>query len=228
MKLAQRASLVAIGKGSKYWQTQRRWGNLAENLSDSSTIHQKNNGTSTISKSEQIEHIEEESDFEIRSELEDIIEILLNGLRDRDTIVRYSASKGLGRLSCRLPRIFSLDIIEAVLSISEEGVIGSNIDGLNPDAWHGGLLGVAELVRRGVFPTNYIHRALRWVTQVKIKFFIFLMYSSSLLLITFLMFFLVVSISHLKFTILPHLCIGTHIYFKKTIPTTSRCITRCS
>ena len=44
-------------------------------------------------------------DFEVPEELEDLVEYLLNGLCDSDTIVRWSAAKGLGRLTSRLPQV---------------------------------------------------------------------------------------------------------------------------
>lgn len=43
-------------------------------------------------------------DVDVPQELEDIIEALLCGLRDQDTVVRWSAAKGVGRITGRLPR----------------------------------------------------------------------------------------------------------------------------
>lgn len=45
-----------------------------------------------------------ESEDDIPEELEDIVEALLCGLRDRDTVVRWSAAKGIGRITERLPQ----------------------------------------------------------------------------------------------------------------------------
>ena len=47
---------------------------------------------------------EVEYDVEVPEELEDVIEQLLTGLRDRDTVIRWSAAKGCGRITDRLPR----------------------------------------------------------------------------------------------------------------------------
>lgn len=43
-------------------------------------------------------------EVDVPEELEDIVEALLCGLRDRDTVVRWSAAKGIGRITERLPQ----------------------------------------------------------------------------------------------------------------------------
>lgn len=47
---------------------------------------------------------EDDESYDIPEQIEDVIEELLCGLRDRDTIVRWSAAKGIGRITGRLPR----------------------------------------------------------------------------------------------------------------------------
>lgn len=44
-----------------------------------------------------------DDELEVPEELEDIVDALLCGLRDRDTVVRWSAAKGIGRITERLP-----------------------------------------------------------------------------------------------------------------------------
>ena len=41
----------------------------------------------------------EEEDEDVPEEMEDVIEQLLIGLRDSDTVVRWSAAKGVGRIT---------------------------------------------------------------------------------------------------------------------------------
>uniref|UniRef100_A0A670KCI6 Tubulin-specific chaperone D n=1 Tax=Podarcis muralis TaxID=64176 RepID=A0A670KCI6_PODMU len=69
-------------------------------------------------------------------------EQLLIGLKDKDTIVRWSAAKGIGRLTGRLPKELADDVVGSVLdcfSFQE-----------TDNAWHGGCLALAELGRRGL------------------------------------------------------------------------------
>uniref|UniRef100_A0A8C4TKA9 Tubulin-specific chaperone D n=1 Tax=Erpetoichthys calabaricus TaxID=27687 RepID=A0A8C4TKA9_ERPCA len=69
-------------------------------------------------------------------------EQLLVGLKDKDTIVRWSAAKGIGRVTSRLPKELADEVVGSVLdcfSFQE-----------TDNAWHGGCLALAELGRRGL------------------------------------------------------------------------------
>ena len=74
-------------------------------------------------------YAEDEEVEEVVPEIEEIIEQLLAALKDRDTVVRWSAAKGVGRLCMRLPRGFADDVVEAILSHFE--------DAEDDGAWHG-------------------------------------------------------------------------------------------
>lgn len=50
-------------------------------------------------------------------ELEEVIERLLSGLRDRDTVVRWSAAKGVGRVTGALPRELGDDVVASVMEL---------------------------------------------------------------------------------------------------------------
>lgn len=71
------------------------------------------------------------------SEIEEIIEELLQAMRNPSSIIRWSAAKGIGRITNRLPKDFG------------DEVVGSVIEILNPfephEAWHGACLSIAEL-----------------------------------------------------------------------------------
>ena len=85
---------------------------------------------------------EAEEDWDIPEGVEEVIESLLSSLRDKDTVVRWSAAKGLGRVTARLPA-----------ELGDE-VVGSILDCFAPSegdsTWHGACLALAELARRGL------------------------------------------------------------------------------
>lgn len=85
---------------------------------------------------------EENDDEKVPNEIEDIIEQLLFGLRDKDTIVRWSSAKGIGRITNRLPKDMADDVLTSLLDV---------FTFIEDDAaWHGGCLAIAELGRRGL------------------------------------------------------------------------------
>ncbi|XP_053604149.1 tubulin-specific chaperone D isoform X2 [Plodia interpunctella] len=82
------------------------------------------------------------TDEDIPQEVEDVVELLLCSLRDDDTVVRWSAAKGVGRIGARLPALAAADVCETVL--------GLFVDNERETAWHGGCMALAELARRGL------------------------------------------------------------------------------
>uniref|UniRef100_A0A7S1HIM2 Tubulin-folding cofactor D ARM repeats domain-containing protein n=2 Tax=Hemiselmis andersenii TaxID=464988 RepID=A0A7S1HIM2_HEMAN len=77
-------------------------------------------------------------------EVEDVIDTLLGAARDKDTVVRWSGAKGIGRMTGRLPRHLGDEVVGAVLSMFLTD--GGSDDG----ACHGACLALAELARRGL------------------------------------------------------------------------------
>uniref|UniRef100_A0A8D2ML96 Tubulin-specific chaperone D n=1 Tax=Zonotrichia albicollis TaxID=44394 RepID=A0A8D2ML96_ZONAL len=85
---------------------------------------------------------DDDEEYDIPAEIENVVEQLLVGLKDKDTIVRWSAAKGIGRITGRLPKELADDVIGSLLdcfSFQE-----------TDNAWHGGCLALAELGRRGL------------------------------------------------------------------------------
>ena len=82
------------------------------------------------------------------------------GVERQDTVVRWSAAKGVGRVTERLPFAMADDIIAAVVdSLSRAGG--------NANAWHGGCLAVAELARRGLILPERLGTVLPLLYQVR-------------------------------------------------------------
>lgn len=146
VKLAQRTGLTYLPPRVVSWRYKRGQRSLLDNLSGAGVAAaqaaQATAAAQAAASPAEEEAEEDDDDIEVPTEIEDIVEMLLTGLRDRDTVVRWSAAKGIGRVTGRLPRDFAGDVVGAVLQLlcEEEG------DG----AWHGGCLALAELARRGL------------------------------------------------------------------------------
>nr|XP_043907616.1 tubulin-specific chaperone D isoform X1 [Solea senegalensis] len=136
VKLMQRLGLNFLKPRLAAWRYQRGSRSLAANLSMSQTAVTADAVTPHADTREQ------EEDFDIPEEVETVIEHLLVGLKDKETVVRWSAAKGIGRVTGRLPK-----------ELADE-VVGSLLDCLSfqetDNAWHGGCLALAELGRRGL------------------------------------------------------------------------------
>ncbi|KAM9597792.1 tubulin-specific chaperone D [Trichechus inunguis] len=134
VKLVQRLGLTFLKPKVAKWRYQRGCRSLAANLKPSTQGQKKqmpNTGTP-----------DGEEDYDVPEEVENVIEQLLAGLKDKDTVVRWSAAKGVGRIAGRLPKDLADDVVGSVLdcfSFQE-----------TDNAWHGGCLALAELGRRGL------------------------------------------------------------------------------
>ena len=128
------------------WRYQRGRRSLLENLgsqdsnvaSDSLEMNQK-----------QEENIDDHtkdrhgsSIVRIPDQVEDSMAQLIQSLTDPATTVRWSAAKGIGRVTERLPAICADDVLDAILELCD--------DAENDNAWHGACLSLAELARRGL------------------------------------------------------------------------------
>ncbi|XP_070778789.1 tubulin-specific chaperone D [Enoplosus armatus] len=134
VKLIQRLGLTFLKPRLAAWRYQRGNRSLAANLSQSATV--------AAAVTPEVETQEQEEDYDIPEEVETVIEHLLVGLKDKETIVRWSAAKGIGRVTGRLPKELADEVVGSVLdcfSFQE-----------TDNAWHGGCLALAELGRRGL------------------------------------------------------------------------------
>lgn len=136
VKLVQRLGLTFLKPKVATWRYQRGCRSLAANLQlrAPGKSEQKLLSDSLTSDGDE--------DYDVPEGVETVIEQLLVGLKDKDTIVRWSAAKGIGRMAGRLPRELADDVVGSVLdcfSFQE-----------TDKAWHGGCLALAELGRRGL------------------------------------------------------------------------------
>ncbi|XP_057630408.1 tubulin-specific chaperone D [Chionomys nivalis] len=136
VKLVQRLGLTFLKPRVAKWRYQRGSRSLAANLQLSAPGKSEQKPLSDSLTSDGDE------DYDVPEGVESVIEQLLTGLKDKDTVVRWSAAKGIGRMAGRLPRELADDVVGSVLdcfSFQE-----------TDKAWHGGCLALAELGRRGL------------------------------------------------------------------------------
>lgn len=110
---------------------------------------------------------EEESEGNL---VEDIIERLLSCLGDKDTAVRFGASKSLAVISRKLPPDLAGEVLDAVMGIYEEDVFyyparGENrqkiLSAVTAEKWHGATLTLATFLRqRAVRSTDVLERVV--------------------------------------------------------------------
>lgn len=105
---------------------------MSQSYKDSSSNREEENG----------------EDMEISESFETIIDILLNALNDDSTNVRWSAAKGIGRMTDLLPMDFGDEIVQSVIQILERKEVVFH------NGWHGSALAIAELTRRGLLLPN--------------------------------------------------------------------------
>nr|CAB3494231.1 unnamed protein product [Digitaria exilis] len=137
---------------------------LGANLSSSTAGEVYSSGSIEQANIDQIDTCSLEEDMDVPEIVEEIIDLLLTGLRDscgcffklvkcllifsQDTIVRWSAAKGIGRITARLTPALSEEVISSILQLFSPG----EGDG----SWHGGCLALAELARRGLLlPSSF-------------------------------------------------------------------------
>ncbi|XP_064092677.1 tubulin-specific chaperone D-like isoform X2 [Macrobrachium nipponense] len=135
MKLIQRIGLTFLKPKVATWRYQMGSRSLSINIQGASSQDE-------FKKDLELKEHCDDDDDEVAAEVEEVIDCLLQGLKDKDTIVRWSAAKGIGRVTGRLPQEFADEVVGAILD---------NFSTRESDkAWHGGCLALAELARRGL------------------------------------------------------------------------------
>ena len=139
VKLVQRMGLTYLEPRNQQWRYTRSLASLEKNLtgSDSSAPPAVGVGIGGVSAD-----VEEDDDFDVPEEVEEVIHVLLTHLKDSNTVVRWSAAKGIGRITGRLPLALADEVLSAVLELLSAAERDA--------AWHGACLALAELCRRGL------------------------------------------------------------------------------
>lgn len=136
IKIVQRLGLIFLKPRLANWRYQRGSRSLTANLAKGEE------GVIELQHESSVADEEDDGDIQVPGGMEDIVEELLLALRSPSSDIRWSAAKGIGRVTNRLPK-----------ELGDE-VVGSVIEILNPlephEAWHGGCLAIAELAKRGL------------------------------------------------------------------------------
>eukprot|EP00850_Spirogloea_muscicola_P004404 SM000019S04948 [mRNA] locus=s19:155448:161920:- [translate_table: standard] len=161
-KLLHRIALIHMPSRVAEWRYKRGSRMLEHNLIENATPVGGNSADmlaaemdvkSTMSRAND----ELGDDTHVPEELEIVVHHLLIALRDKDTRVRWSAAKGLGRISARLSASLADDIVQSI----QELFSASEGDG----AWHGACLALAELARRGLLLPARLAAVIPLVTE---------------------------------------------------------------
>ena len=132
------------------WRYQRGRRSLKENLQRQQLQQQKQSLTTPTAAANKAFNEDLPPDprhskdyfFFVPDQVEMAMGLVLASLKDSTTAVRWSAAKGVGRLTSRLPAICAEDVINAILELFN--------DVENDNDWHGACLTLAELARRGL------------------------------------------------------------------------------
>jgi len=144
VKVAQRVGMTLLKPRVTAWRYQRGSRSLDSTLTGDHAI------SKNIPKSTDNKNLDEE--FEVPDTIDSVLEMLLVGLKDKDTIVRWSSAKGVGRITGRLPKDFADDVLEHLLE---------NFTTTESEcAWHGSCLALAELGRRGLLLPERLHQVV--------------------------------------------------------------------
>ncbi|KAL1505707.1 hypothetical protein ABEB36_005211 [Hypothenemus hampei] len=134
-KIIQRIGLTYLPPRIASWRYQRGNRSLAANLNAAGDLYVNQSTNHNTNEKEEVQ-------IEIPDEVEEVIDQLIQGLRCSDSIVRWSAAKGIGRVTARLPKDLADEVVGSVLEM-----LGPRE---NDAAWHGGCIALAELGRRGL------------------------------------------------------------------------------
>ena len=171
-KLAQRLGLTYLPPRVAAWRYTRGHRSLLDNLraansssSEHATVASTANSATDASRAKAQADTDrggedDEDDAFVPIEIEYVIDSLLQGLQDRDTVVRWSGAKGLGRVAARLPKHLANEVVEAVMALF------TNEDASTVNTWHGGAAPTQKLFFYFFFSLFFIE-LVGWGGQLK-------------------------------------------------------------
>ena len=149
VKGVQRLGLAYLRPRVVAWRYQRGMRSLLDNLHSAGSSSGAGAAAAPAAAAQEEAAVE---DVYAPLELEPILAVLLESLKNQDTIVRWSAAKGVGRVTARLEKPEADDVVNAVLETFD---LYEDSNG-----WHGGCLALAELARRGLLLPRLFDRVV--------------------------------------------------------------------
>ncbi|KAJ3775517.1 TBCD protein [Lentinula raphanica] len=111
----------------------------------------------------------EEEDIDVPEEVETVLEQLFAALQDKDTLVRWSAAKGVARIGERLPADLADQVLATVLGhFAIHSVTAASlydVPAVAEATWHGACLACAEMSRRGTVPPERLFELVGWLSK---------------------------------------------------------------
>ncbi|EPQ28849.1 uncharacterized protein PFL1_03652 [Pseudozyma flocculosa PF-1] len=131
-------------------------------------IHVRTLGASNDTASANDEADEDDDEDDVPDLIDQYISKLIESLQHKDTVVRYSAAKGLARLCERLPRPFIAQVTDAIVSLFHINIPdlyeGANdLNAVSECTWQGACMALAEQARRGLLFASSLGEVLEWV-----------------------------------------------------------------
>ena len=84
--------------------------------------------------------------------------------------MRWSAAKGVARISERLPREFTRQVVDTVIGLFSIHTIAIaslyDMPAIAESTWHGACLSCAEFLRRGLIPPDRLADVIDWMIKV--------------------------------------------------------------
>ncbi|KAF8957293.1 tubulin folding cofactor D C terminal-domain-containing protein [Flammula alnicola] len=97
------------------------------------------------------------------------VELLFEALQDKDTIVRWSAAKGVARIAERLPKDFCSQVLETVMGLFEIHSVAAaslyDLPAVAEGTWHGACLACAEIARRSLVEPGHLPQLIEWLSK---------------------------------------------------------------
>ncbi|KIK69557.1 hypothetical protein GYMLUDRAFT_79682 [Collybiopsis luxurians FD-317 M1] len=111
----------------------------------------------------------DEEDIDVPETVETVLEQLFTALQDKDTLVRWSAAKGVARIAERLPKDLADQVFETVLGhFSIHSMAAASlydVPAVAEATWHGACLACAEMTRRGAVSSDRLQELVGWLSK---------------------------------------------------------------